>query len=874
VADGGSAAGPDLGTSAHGLPELASAVAADSAVLLRALLDHMAGVVYVRDARQGRYLLVNTAFEALVGATADEILGRTPHELFPAVTADEYRVNDLAVLAAGGTQISEVTAPHPDGTVHRYVSQKFALFTDDGEPYAVAGLSADVTDLARAREALAESEDRYRALVEGSPIGVVVHIGGRVTYANRAAARLVGATDLEGRQVVSMLPPAEHARAHERSAAYLAGESAKTSRWQVLTDAGEERTLEVTAVGVRFQGAAAIQMEIRDATEQAAAEESIRANEERFRAIFTRSPLPMGVSDPSGRLVSVNPAMCAVLGHGEAYLLGRSLDEFTHEEDTRLRGAVPAGNADGVERCYRHRSGRAVWGLLTVTELGGDGRRYTLTQVENITDRKTAEALLRHQAEHDALTGLPNRATLGERLAAIGPPELAGTAVFFVDLDGFKLLNDGRGHAAGDAVLVEVGARLRSAVRPHDLVSRFGGDEFVVVCRDLYAAADRVAVAGRIEAALALPITYEGEIVTVTASVGVAHGSADLEDAAVLLRRADAAMYSAKRHGKDRVEVYDEDLHAAEQSRARTEVALRHALAEERVTVHYQPLVDLGTGEIIGAEALVRLLDRDGQLLPPDQFIGVAEESGLIVPLGTWVLRQACHQTAAWRAETGRPLCIAVNLSARQAARSDLLVTVLSALEEAGLDHSALFLELTESALLEANDATLTQLTSLRDLGVGIGIDDFGTGYSSLRYLREFPVTFLKVDRTFVQGVPGVAGDVAVVAAVIGLARALGLDCVAEGVETAEQFDTLRDMGAGLGQGYLFSPPVPAEEWGALLAPAAGPIAGPRARPAVGRTPEPTPEQGSGGTDSPDGTDWPGGTDSPGGTGPPDGQGG
>jgi EAL domain-containing protein (putative c-di-GMP-specific phosphodiesterase class I) len=228
--------------------------------------------------------------------------------------------------------------------------------------------------------------------------------------------------------------------------------------------------------------------------------------------------------------------------------------------------------------------------------------------------------------------------------------------------------------------------------------------------------------------------------------------------------------------------------------------------------------VDLGTGHVTAAEALVRLVDRDGELIPPDRFISVAEESGLIVPLGTWVLRQACRQTAEWRARTGRPLGIAVNLSARQAARSDLLVTVLTALEDAGLDHSALFLELTESALLEANEATLIQLTSLRDLGVGIGIDDFGTGYSSLRYLREFPVTFLKVDRGFVRGIPDVADDAAVVTAVVGLARGLGLECVAEGIETPAQFAALRNLDAGLGQGYLFSRPVTAERFSELLA--------------------------------------------------------
>jgi diguanylate cyclase (GGDEF)-like protein/PAS domain S-box-containing protein len=819
--------GPDVSGE---LDRVASRVAADSDVLLRSLLDNITGTVYVRDAAEGRYLLVNRAFERELGISAEDIVGRTPGEVFPAEIAEDFRVNDLAVLAAAASQTTEVLVPHADGTVHRFVSQKFPMFGPGGRPYAVAGISTDITELVLARRALAESEDRYQALVEGSPIGVVVHADRGILYANRAAARLVGAEDaaaLLGREVLSMLPAGEHGRARERSTAFLAGESPKTSRWTMLRDTGEERTVEVTAVGVRFQGEAAIQMEVRDVTEQAEAEAAVLASEARFRTVFTSSPLPMAVSDPDGVLVAVNAALCTMLGTGHAELLGGRLDDLVEPDGCEA-------SPETGELRFRHRSGDVVWGLPTATPLsfgdapGAGGRTHTLTQIENVTARKTAEALLRHQAEHDSLTGLPNRGTMSRWLTAISSEDLATTAVFFVDLDGFKLLNDSRGHAAGDAVLVEVGARLRAAVRPADLVSRFGGDEFVVVCRDLPGEAERAAIAGRIETALAIPITHEGEIVAVTASVGVAHGHAGMADATDLLHRADAAMYSAKRLGKDRTEVYDDDLHAAAQSRARTETVLRHALDEDRVAVHYQPIIDLGSGEIVGTEALVRLVDLDGKLVPPDQFIAVAEESGLIVPLGTFVLREACRQTAAWRAQTGRALSIAVNLSPRQAARSDLLVTVLSALEGAGLDHCGLFLELTESALLEVNDATLTQLTSLRDLGVGIGIDDFGTGYSSLSYLRQFPVTFLKVDRSFVRGVPAVADDTAVVAAVIGLAGALGLDCVAEGIETDEQLATLRSLDATLGQGFLFSRPVPACELEALLS-AGAPVVPPAA---------------------------------------------
>jgi diguanylate cyclase (GGDEF)-like protein/PAS domain S-box-containing protein len=527
----------------------------------------------------------------------------------------------------------------------------------------------------------------------------------------------------------------------------------------------------------------------------------------------------MALSDGLGHFVSVNPAFSAMLGLPEEDIVGRSSDVFTHPDDVAGNARISAtldhttGQVYRVEKRYLHSSGQEVWGLLSVTRVTfPDGQPYTLAQVEDITDRRQAEADLHRQAQHDALTGLANRGSLGRSLSAL-VDSTDGLAVLFVDLDGFKLVNDTHGHSTGDAVLQEVARRLPLAVRPGDLVARFGGDEFVIVCCGVSTHAEALDFAARVERALATPIRWAGGELGVTASIGIAlsspPGGARFLDAEELVRRADAAMYLAKRRGKDRADVYDDSLHATSQSRTRTAAALRRGLAGEGLRVHFQPIVDLTLGEVVCAEALVRMLDHDGELIRTAELVDVAEETGLITALGSWVLRQACTEVAQLRRETGWAMAVTVNLSARQAAQPDLAAEVLGVLRNTGLAPDGLSLELTESALLEFNDATLTQLNTLRDHGVGIGIDDFGTGYSSLTYLRRFPVSFVKVDQAFVRGLPGSERDAVIVRFVNSLARDLGLACVVEGVETAEQLHAVRELGGLFAQGYLFSRPVP-----------------------------------------------------------------
>jgi diguanylate cyclase (GGDEF)-like protein/PAS domain S-box-containing protein len=552
--------------------------------------------------------------------------------------------------------------------------------------------------------------------------------------------------------------------------------------------------------------------------ERQSAYQQVRNSDQRFRSMFAGSPLPMALSvGETGTFAAVNDALCQLLGRPAEELIGHPASAFMHPEDVALADPAGAAAARSPEGSYSHElrfvhaSGAVLTTAVTLTWMASsDGSRNLLAQVEDVTGRRRAEDALRRQSEQDGLTGLANRAHLTALLR-----QSAGTSrpggVVFVDLDGFKLINDTLGHEVGDQVLVEVADRIRSCVRPTDSIARFAGDEFVVLCTTDIGMRTAGRIATRIERALAGPILTQAGPVDVTASVGVACGPITKENPSALLQRADVAMYQAKRRGKDRVEIYDARLHQDAIERQRTESALRNALAENRFVVFYQPIVQLAENRIVGFEALVRLEDEHGQLIAPDRFIGVAEKTGLIVPLGGWVLREACLTIAKLRSQTKRKLTIAVNVAARQASRPDLVDTVSYALRESGLSEDALALELTESALLEVDASTLGQLNELRSRGVRISLDDFGTGYSSLSYLRTFPVTSLKVDRSFVSGITEDSDDVAIVRSIIQLARDMDLGCVAEGIETEDQRALLAGLGVELGQGYLFSRPIPAD---------------------------------------------------------------
>jgi diguanylate cyclase (GGDEF)-like protein/PAS domain S-box-containing protein len=561
---------------------------------------------------------------------------------------------------------------------------------------------------------------------------------------------------------------------------------------------------------------------VRDMRESIRIAATLEEIEIRFRQVFDHSPIGMTITGLDGRYAKVNPALCEMLGYSADELAGITMTDLSHPDDldaTRRRfDELLRGESRSccLEKRYRCRDGNYVWARVTVTAVSDAANKplYFIAHVENITERKQIEHRMAYDATHDALTGLPLRTLLLDHLelALAGARRHATrVAVLFIDLDRFKHVNDSMGHAAGDDLLTEVARRLRTAVREIDTPGRFGGDEFVVVCPDLADVRDVVMIAERIRQLLEEPFQIRGMPVFISASVGIAVADAET-DAATLLGQADTAAYRAKDRGRNRYEIFDEDLRASVASRLETETGLRYALAHDELRLVYQPIVEMSSGGIAGFEALVRW-ERDGQLHLPAEFLAVAEETGLIVPLGQQVLEQACHQIASWRrALPGVRLPrLSVNLSARQLAYPDLARDVRRTLAATGVHPEDLCLEITETVLMQDTPQASAVVNELRDLGLRLAIDDFGTGYSSLSYLRRLPVSAVKIDRSFTVGLGVDDEGATIVASVISLAHALGMEIIAEGVETNEHVEALLALGCDQAQGYYFSRPVSPE---------------------------------------------------------------
>src|SRR5215208_3482168 len=548
--------------------------------------------------------------------------------------------------------------------------------------------------------------------------------------------------------------------------------------------------------------------------------DEMRGSEERFRSAFEDAPIGIAIVNGDGAFVRVNESFSTTTGYSIDDLVGMKMVELVPHDAREEYGRTWSERDKGqLERRFVRADGSLGWALWQRTTTS-DGQ--FLLQCVDISERKHAEQQLEMAARADALTGVPNRTRFLELLResiAIWAPSDRQVAVIFLDLDDFKIINDSLGHGAGDRLLAETARRLERVLRPGDSLGRFGGDEFTICLGDLADRDHALRITERLLGVLRPPFVLDGERRYLTASVGITMTGSPEADPEELLRDADAAMYRAKELGKARCEVFDESMRQRAVERLELETSLRGALEREELRLVYQPKVELTGERIVGVEALLRWDHPVHGTIPPMKFIPLAEQSGLIVPIGAWVVEEACRALAHWQAEFERDdLIIAVNLSPRQLGSTELVDVVRDALTDTGLAPSTLCLEVTESALMADVAAARETLHELKDLGVRLAVDDFGVGHASLKQLKQLlPVDVLKIDKSFVDGLTTDVEDRAIIEAVIILAASLGLDTVAEGVEHADQADALRDLHCQLAQGYHFSRPVTPDAISALL---------------------------------------------------------
>jgi diguanylate cyclase (GGDEF)-like protein/PAS domain S-box-containing protein len=552
--------------------------------------------------------------------------------------------------------------------------------------------------------------------------------------------------------------------------------------------------------------------------------------EERFRRAFDDSHVGMALVSTAGRYQRVNRALCDVTGYPSDELVGKTFGEITHpddiEADLEALSELVQGERYGyrTEKRYIHAAGHPVWISLNVSPIyEGDGPpAYLLAQVEDISDRKESEERLTRQALHDSLTGLPNRTLFSDRVRmASSRGGVRGFAIIYLDLDGFKLVNDTLGHAAGDQVLIEVARRLEPLLRVGDTLARLGGDEYALLCEEVGDEEVR-SIADRVIEAMAEPIELQGRAIAQAASIGIALYEADGSptEPDQMLGEADLAMYRAKAAGKSRYALFESWMRQGDTDRTALERELRAALERDELTVHYQPEVDLHSGEITGAEALVRWQHPDRGLLEPAQFLFVAESSDLISQIDDFVLRQACFQAARWREELpdGDRFSVSVNVSERRLANRGLSGKIAQAIADSRLPASSLCLEIAERAIMDRRAAALSAIPDLEQLGIRLLIDDFGIAISSFGSLKRLPrLNAIKIDASFIAGLGRSREDSAGVAAIVGLSHGLGLTATAEGLEREEQLRELQALHCDRGQGYYFARPQPPAALGELL---------------------------------------------------------
>lgn len=798
---------------------------------LNSILSSLDAVVWSIDLETWQTIYINTTAEKVYGRSLKEFYQDSNLTLQLICPCGGKALDEVKqkILATGELD-SEYQIVRPDRSIRWVHVRCRVVGNKQDKSIRLDGVTTDITNRKYSEEALKESEERFRQIAENlrEVFFTISAETGKMLYISPAYEEVWGRSCESLYQNIETwfeaIHPEDYAQAMTTLETQFRTGQEFEEEYRIIRPDGTSRWVSVHAFPVenqegkieRFVGIA------EDITKRQEAEEAVRKSEEQFRLTFELAPIGMAITNLEGKFEQVNHSLCEALGYTASELQQCSFMDISHPDELdanlALHQKLLQGQIDQfkTEQRYLAKNGEIVHAILqAVMVRDSQGQPlHILQQVVNISDRKRVEEQLLHDAFHDSLTGLPNRPLFMERLAEAmkrskGDPNYL-FALLFLDLDRFKLINDTAGHLVGDKLLIAIAQKLENCLRQTDTVARLGGDEFTILLERIHAPDYATNVAERIHQSLKQPFNIEGQEIFTSASIGITIGSPGYEKPEDFLRDADIAMYRAKDSGRARHEIFDSKMHSQILDRLEIENDLRRAIEREEFLVYYQPILALKTEKITGFEALMRWNHPDKGLISPVQFIPIAEETGLIVPMGEWVFQEACSQMFAWQSQFPNlePLTITINLSGKQFREPNLLQKITEIIDRTGLEPKWVKLEITESMLMHNVDAVTLILCQLREMQIQLSIDDFGTGYSSLSYLQRFPVNTLKIDRCFIKQIEDNGGKSEIVEAIINLAHTLNMDVTAEGIETPRQLEQLKLLGCEQGQGFLFSKPV------------------------------------------------------------------
>jgi diguanylate cyclase (GGDEF)-like protein/PAS domain S-box-containing protein len=801
----------------------------------RTILDEMEDAYFEVDLA-GNFIFLNDAICRLMKYPREELLGKS---FRIHVDKDDIPIlyNAFGRIYSTGNPERNICykAVRKDGTTRYAEIAGFPLQNQKGEMIGFRGIGRDITERRQMEEALRQSEERYRTIIEEMDEWYFeTDLPGNINFFNDIFANVLGYSpkDLSGLNFQSFIKKEESELVQTLFKQVLkTGKPVKNFPYEFIRTDGTVTSAEFSifpkldkegkVCGLRGVG--------HDITELKQAEEALSVEQSVLRTVIDNLPDPIYSKDTACRKTMANLADLHNLGaKSEADVLGKDdfdffpkeiAEKFFADDQVVIQTGTPVINR---EEYFFDKKEQKQWLLTSKLPLRDkDGQIIGLVGIgRDITERKRAEEKIQHMATHDALTGLPNRLMFSQTLKHViqsAHRYKRQFAVLFIDLDRFKIINDTLGHEAGDQLLQEITARLKQTLRAVDVAARLGGDEFVILIEEVSDSSHVATIARKILTNIIKPITIMGQECLITASIGISVYPKDAEDEQSLMKNADIAMYLAKEEGKNNYQFYSEDIQSKSLERLSIETNLRFALERNELSLHYQAKVDFKTNAITGVEALLRWQNPYLGSVTPTQFIPVAEETGLIISIGKWVMRTACAQNVAWQQQGLPPVCMAVNLSLRQLTDDNLIDDIKTALNDSGMEPNLLELEITESMVMYNTTRMIAVLAKIKNLGVRLAIDDFGTSYSSLAQIKHFPIDTLKVDRSFIRNIPQDAEDKAITKAIIAMGKTLSLTVVAEGVETVEQMNFLKDRSCDEMQGFYFSKPIAPEQFADLL---------------------------------------------------------